>query len=103
MDQPPELAAPRAPERIPSLAVLQDALSHAAEPLVAAHLRVSVRTLRRYVAGDLKMNWVTRTRLDGLVAELAAKRLAEQELARERARAARRRQLTPRGYTPAVA
>ena len=96
-------AASPAPKRIASVALLQDVLRQAAEPLVAAHLHVSIRTLRRYVAGEMKMNWITRTRLDGLVTELAAKRLAEHEAA-ERARTTRRRQLTPaHGYAPAVA
>ena len=78
--------------RVPSTAVLQDILRYTSEPAVAAELRVSVRTLRRYAAGDMKMNWVTRTRLDGILAEIEARR------ARERKRSARKREFASGSY-----
>jgi hypothetical protein len=58
-------------DRVPSLPVLEAVLARTSEATVAAHLHVSVRTLRRYVAGEVKMNWVTRTRLQRL-AEIRA-------------------------------
>jgi len=51
---------------------------------VAEELHVSIRTLRRYTAGTLRMNWVTHTRLMGLVETLEAKRNAEQRDAEQR-------------------
>jgi hypothetical protein len=86
------------PQRAPSFAVLQDVLVRLGEANVAAQLRVSVGTLRRYSAGTAKMNWVTQTRLLGLADELNAKDVAELEAAqRERAQAARKRERTTSG------
>jgi hypothetical protein len=65
---PTAQTAGRSSTHAPSLSVLHDVLTSATEPLVAARLHVSIRTLRRYAAGELKMNWVTRMRLEAMAA-----------------------------------
>jgi hypothetical protein len=45
---------------------LRDALASIDEAALAAHLRVSVPTLNRYINGELRMNWVICTRLASL-------------------------------------
>ena len=42
---------------------LRRALASVDEATLAAYLRVSIPTLRRYVSGELNMNWVICTRL----------------------------------------
>lgn len=95
-------------QRVSSLAVLHDVLASASESSVAAQLHVSVRSLRRYAAGEIKMNWVTHTRLLGMAAELESKRAAELEVAAQtRVQAPRKRERVsgsyPRVAAPAVA
>ncbi len=78
--------------RASSLEVLRDVLSSAPEDSVAAQLHISIRTLRRYATGAVKMNWVTHTRLQRMAAELEAKRASERETAsRARVRSTRKR------------
>jgi hypothetical protein len=89
-------------ERVSSVAVLHDLLQHASEPAIAAGLHVSVRTLRRYAAGEMKMTWVTRTRLEVMIADIAARRAAEQEAA-PRTRPSRKREFASGAYATAVA
>jgi uncharacterized protein (DUF2267 family) len=88
--------------RASSLDVLRDVLSRAAEDSVAAQLHISIRTLRRYATGAVKMNWVTHTRLQRMAAELEAKRAAEREAARVRARSTRKRERVSETYQPAA-
>jgi len=42
---------------------LRSALASVDEATLAAYLRVSIPTLRRYVSGEVNMNWVICTRL----------------------------------------
>ena len=70
------MSIPIAPTAHPSQAVLADVLRASDEAAVADHLRISVRTLRRYATGTMRMNWV-------LLARLAT--LAQQRHKRERA------------------
>jgi hypothetical protein len=44
-------------------ATLRTALASVDEAPLAAYLRVSILTLRRYASGELNMNWVICTRL----------------------------------------
>ncbi len=94
-------------QRVSPVAVLRDVLAGATEASVAAQLHISVRSLRRYAAGEIKMNWVTHTRLMRMSAELEAKRDAEAEAARSRVPAPRKRERVsgnyPRVAAPAVA
>ena len=85
------LSAPQ--QRVPSIVVLQTVLAAASEATVAAELHVSVRTLRRYAAGSVRLNWVTHTRLMRLAEALDAKRAVEarETAERERATAGRKR------------
>jgi hypothetical protein len=55
-----------AESQAPSISVLHDVLASADEASVAAELHVSVRLLRRYAEGAIRMNWVTHTRLQRL-------------------------------------
>jgi hypothetical protein len=96
------VSAPQ-PERASSLDVLHDILSTTPEASVAARLHISIRTLRRYAAGTVRMNWVTHTRLQGMAAELEAKRAAEREAAsRTRMRTPRKRERAPEAYQVAA-
>lgn len=94
-------------QRVSPLAVLHDVLAGATEASVAAQLHISVRSLRRYAAGEIKMNWVTHTRLMRMAAELDAKRDADAEAARTRVPMPRKRERVsgsyPRVAAPAVA
>ena len=98
-------------ERVSSIAVLQAVLASASEVSIAAQLHVSIRTLRRFADGSVKMNWVTHTRLEGVAAELESKQAAEREereaAQRERSRTSRKRDHASGSYTrvepPAVA
>jgi uncharacterized protein (DUF2267 family) len=66
-------------QRVSRIAVLRGVLAGATEASVAAQLHISVRALRRYAAGEVKMNWVTHTRLMRMSADLEAKREADAE------------------------
>ena len=53
-------------------ATLRHALASIDETTLAQHLRVSVPTLRRYLGGTLRMNWVIVTRLAALPEQVVA-------------------------------
>jgi hypothetical protein len=87
--------------------MLHDVLASATEESVAAQLHISIRSLRRYAAGTVNMNWITRTRLERMATELEARRAAELEAARHRIRPVRKCERAPESYPrvpePAVA
>jgi len=93
------VSAPRQ-VRTSSLDVLRDILVSTPEAAVAAHLHVSIRTLRRYAAGTVRMNWVTHTRLQNIASELEAKRAAEREAATRVRRVTRKRERAAETYQP---
>jgi hypothetical protein len=72
------LSAPTTPARAPQTplaqVVLNDALISVDERWLAAELRVSVPTLRRYASGALRMNWVMRAKLIAAVEAVHAAR-----------------------------
>src|SRR5262245_50620986 len=53
----------RLPSPLSAHATLRSAVASVDEATLAAYLRVSIPTLRRYVCGELNMNWVICTRL----------------------------------------
>jgi hypothetical protein len=107
-DVTPEPVSAPGRQRASSIAVLQDVLAGSTEGAVAAQLHISIRTLRRYAEGSVRMNWVTHTRLQRMAAELETKRAAEHEvIQRSRPQPGRKRERTVETYplaaSPAVA
>ena len=54
---------PQTALRLSAHTTLRTALASVDEATLATYLRVSIPTLRRYVSGELNMNWVICTRL----------------------------------------
>jgi hypothetical protein len=86
-------------------ATLRTALASVDEATLAAYLRVSIPTLRRYVSGELNMNWVICTRL-AVMPNVHAPKAEVPQTTSERHRAperGRERRGTKRQEEPALA
>jgi hypothetical protein len=108
MQKFPSLVLACSPQTVPLLSAhdtLRTALASVDEATLAAYLRVSLPTLRRYASGELNMNWVICTRLSVMPTVQAAK--AELPTTSERYRASlerrRERRATKRQEEPALA
>jgi hypothetical protein len=78
---------------------LRSALASVDEATLAAYLRVSIPTLRRYVSGEVNMNWVICTRL----AVLPNVQASKAELPSATGERQRRRRATKRQEAPVLA